>query len=585
MNERHTPMQRLMFTLKFLEIRLRFVVILLVTALVVGYWDLLQNYAERGQRMLTQAAAPHQEAAHEEYEYTCAMHPFVVRSAPGKCPICGMDLIKRKKGAIGERPADSLARVQLSPERIAQAGIRTEKAAYRVLSRELRTYGTVEAAETKLARIIARFPGRVDELFVNSVGATVKLDEPLARIYSPKFLSALEEYRQTLKALDSAKGGAEHAQAQQLAEFARKRLLLAGFTEAQLDRLMGRSAADLHAITLYSPLSGTVLARNVVQGDAVEEGSALYTIADLSTVWVQAEVAEADIGAIAVGSPVEVQSVSYPGEIFHGNADFVYPTLNTETRTIRVRVSVSNAALKLKPGMYVTAILRSPVGALEALPAGSGSQPPAAAAAPTLPTQNPKDVQAWLSTLEAGAVYYECPMDTDVVSNIPAVCPKCGMNLEERHKDSSMAHQHEAKPSTGAIDPLAPSNEEWIEGYACPMHLDELASEGGACTICGCGEPTRKVRRQRVLSVPERAVIDTGNNTYVYVESSPGVFDARAVKLAARTGSYYPVLSGLKAGETIAAQGAFLIDAEARLNPQASGMGSAPPAAHQHAGH
>ena len=122
---------------------------------------------------------------------------------------------------------------------------------------------------------------------------------------------------------------------------------------------------------------------------------------------------------------------------------------------------------------------------------------------------------------------------------------------------------------------VAGTFDQWAEGFTCPMHLDSLSEEGGICTDCGCGMPKSKWRIERVLSVPESAVIDTGNDRMVYVETAPGLYDARGVTLGARTGVYYPVLDGLVLGERIVARGAFLVDAEARLNPAASGMGQA----------
>ncbi|MBM3333144.1 efflux RND transporter periplasmic adaptor subunit [Candidatus Sumerlaeota bacterium] len=552
-SEKKSVLRRLLFFLKLLEIRLRFVAILVVTALVVGYWDNIQNYYERWQRTrLAQTAEVHkghvEGVAESEFEFFCPMHPFVVRDRAGKCPICGMDLVQRKKGAPARLPEGTLTRVQVSPQRIMQAGVEVEPVAYRLLVRTVRSYATVEPDETRLAKIIARFGGRVDELMVAATGAEVKKGQPLARIYSPRFLAAAQEYVQALGSQrtterDPQASADAKRRAREIADYARRRLALAGFTDEQLDAIAATGKAD-ESVVLHSPLAGAVLEKNVLLGEMVDEGTTLYTIADLSMLWVQVQVIESEIGAVKVGMPVEVTAVAWPGEIFYGTVDFIYPTVNAASRSVKVRMVVANRESKLKPGMYVTAVIRSPIGrygevaSSDELTTGTGTKP--------------KDQTA------IAAEVYTCPMHPEVVSNKPGQCPKCGMDLEKKAGG-------ESKPNI--IKAGDASNEQWAEGYACPMHLDALQTTGGICQICGCGMKTTQWRVERVLSIPEAAVIDTGARQIVYVETTPGVYDARAVTLGARAGAYYPVLAGLALGERIVSRGSFLIDAEARLNP------------------
>jgi len=601
-HEKKGVFKRLIFFLKLVEIRLRFVAILVISALVVGYWDTVQNHYERWQRThVRQTARVHEEHAKgaTESEFFCPMHPFVVRDRTGKCPICGMDLVERRKGAPVQLPEGTLTRVQVSPQRIMQAGIKVEPVAYRLLVRAVLSYGIIELDETREAKIIARFPGRVEELMVNATGLNVKRGEPLARIYSPKFLAAAQEYIQALVSQratenDPQAGQEAKRRARDVADYARRRLALAGFTDEQLDAIARTGKADEY-VTLHSPLAGTVLEKNVLVGEMAEEGTTFYTIADLSTLWIQVQVIESEIGAVKVGMPVEVKAVSWPGEIFYGTVDFIYPTVNVATRSIKVRMVVANRDGKLKPGMYVTAVIRSPVGRYGEI--GSPNEPKpenmakgAAKSAGTevssapisvavkLPTTTEEAAQAFLATLAPGADYYACPMHPEVVSDGMGDCPKCGMYLEKRTKI-------EAKPQKLIADEA--STEQWAEGYTCPMHLDVLQTSGGICRICGCGMKTTKWRIERVLSVPEMAVIDTGARQVVYVEVTPGVYDARAVTLGPRTGAHYPVLAGLGLGDRIVSRGSFLIDAEARLNPSTvADTGSAMPGAgHQHGPH
>jgi len=585
-------LKRVFFVLKFLEIRLRFVMILVITALLVGYWDTIQNYYERWQREhATAGVGQHEEGVQSEFEYYCGMHPFVVRDTAGKCPICGMDLVQRKRGAALTLPEGVLARVQVSPERIMQAGVQVEPALYRMLTREVRSYGVVEVAETRVADVIARFPGRVEELMVNATGMPIRKGEPLARIYSPQFLQGSLEYVRALdnkKAVDANSKADERARerAESMVVSARKRLSLAGFTDDQLDTIV-KTGGEANAITLYSPVSGTVMKKNVVLGQNVEEGTALFGIADLSTLWVQVQVIESDIGGIHPAMPVEVSSVAWPGEIFYGTVDFFYPEVDPSSRSLKVRVTIANTDGKLRPGMYVNAVMRSPIGKygsadLIPLPDTSQSAEPANSKKPAksgaLPTQAAEQAAQYMATLADGAAYYTCTMDPQVVSDKPGDCPLCGMHLVERKKgaqaeippaavtsSTAAAPPSIAGPETGSYDQV-------VEGYMCPMHPEEIDDKPGVCTVCGCGMKKTKYRIERVLSVPESAVIDTGEHTVVYVESSPGLYDARRVTLGARAGTYYPVLDGLALGQRIVSRGSFLIDAEARLNPAATGI-------------
>jgi hypothetical protein len=190
-----------------------------------------------------------------------------------------------------------------------------------------------------------------------------------------------------------------------------------------------------------------------------------------------------------------------------------------------------------------------------------------------LPTTTQAEADAFLAQLAPGADYYTCPMHPEVVTDKATdFCPKCGMRLDKKQKATPGAAQAPGVPGLESIQ--VASTERWAEGYACAMHPDELSDQPGVCRTCGCGMKMDRIQVERVLAVPESAVIDTGTRQVVYVESSAGIYDARAVTLGPRTGAWYPVLQGLKLGDRIVSRGSFLIDAEARLNPASAGTGA-----------
>jgi Cu(I)/Ag(I) efflux system membrane fusion protein len=317
----------------------------------------------------------------------------------------------------------------------------------------------------------------------------------------------------------------EKRRSEEVMRFARQRLALAGFTDDQLNEMERTGKADERLI-LKSPLSGTVLERNTLPGEVAEEGAALYTIADLSVLWVQILVLESDIAAIRKDMPVEITSVANPGHLLHGSVDFIAPTVIPEARAVKVRVVVPNTAGELRPGMFVNATLRSPLGRFEII----------------------KDTDVKTTSTQPVKMIYTCPMDPEVISDKPADCPKCGMALVQK-----------PAPVKDAL---------WSEGWACSMHPDELSDQPGVCTICDCGMQKQRYRLEKQIAIPESAVIDTGQKQVVYVETSPGVYDAHSIVLGPRTASWYPVRDGLKPGDRIVTRGSFLIDAEARLNPE-----------------
>ena len=516
-----TRWQKFRLVVKVVELRLRFVALMAITGLAFAYWDALSN---RYDKWMRPAADRH--VAASGIEHYCPMHPSVVQEEPGKCPICGMPLAKRKKGEKAALPEGVTARVQLAPFRITQAGIRTAEVGYAPLAQSLTTVGYVAFDERLLANVASKVPGqtRVETLFVNFTGHEVKAGEPLAELYSPELSQAIAELR-TARRAEQESAGLQTAAARSLLGDRRNMVRLSseklkrwGITQAQIDEIL-RQDKDDYKIPILSPIGGTVVRKNVVEGQEVQEGFAMFEVADLSHVWVQAQVYEHQIGLVREGQAVEASVEAFPGRTFPGKVAFIQPTLDPATRTVEVRFDLENPGRRLRPGMFATVTLRTPVaetpafqGRMAATPHTHGELRPA-----SLSVEEQKNCP--VTTLKLGSM--GDPIQVEVEGRKVWTC--CG---------------------------------------ACPPKLKAQPAKYLARL-----EPAP---RDEVLSVPESAVIDTGSRKIVYVEAESGVYEGRVVVLGTRIGDRFPVLDGLARGEKVAAAGAFLIDAESRLNPAAA---------------
>jgi membrane fusion protein, copper/silver efflux system len=252
----------------------------------------------------------------------------------------------------------------VSPQRLQSIGVRFEPVGRRVLDRQVRTTGHVEIDERRLARVTLKVQGWVEELFINTTGERVRQGQPLLTLYSPDLLVTQEEH---LLALESARTMGESAvpevagRATSLVEATRRRLRLWDISDAQVQELE-RTGEAQRTLTIAAPISGTVIDRTVVQGAQVMPGEELYTIADLSRVWVTADIYEHELAFIRVGQEATITLAYEPGVARRGRVTFIYPTVNPETRTARVRFEVPNADDRLKPGMFVSVDLAVPIG-------------------------------------------------------------------------------------------------------------------------------------------------------------------------------------------------------------------------------
>ncbi len=257
--------------------------------------------------------------------------------------------------AADTTPATGRQPVHLTFEQARAIGVTYTTVARGALLRTVRTVGQVAAAEPNLADITPKIDGFVDELFVDATGVPVRRDQPLLTIYSPMLVAAQQELLTANRLAASVDTSDAEAwrNAQALVTATRRRLAYWDISPDQIARLE-RSGEVTKTLTLWAPFDGVVLEKMVVKGQAVMPGMKLYRLADLSTVWVEGEVFEQDLGFMRVGAPARVEIATYPGRSFTGRVSFVHPTVDEQSRAGKVRVVLLNTGGLLKPGMYAT---------------------------------------------------------------------------------------------------------------------------------------------------------------------------------------------------------------------------------------
>ena len=286
------------------------------------------------------------------------MKPEVHFDRPGKSPFMDMDLLPKyseEAPSAGPGVPDGFSVVRVPLERRQEIGVTTARVERRSLGGSIETNGVVAEDEGRVHAVNAKFSGYIEKLFVDRTGQSVRKGQPLLSIYSPDLVATEHEYLVALenaRALSASSSTDATAGARALLEATRQRLRLWDIPDSEIDRIE-RTRQVSKDLFLPSPVSGVVLKKDALPGMAITAGMPLYTIADLSTVWVLADVYQSETGAVAVGNPTQVTASFLSGETFRGRVDFVYPTLSEDTRTLKVRVVLPNPKGSLKPGMYV----------------------------------------------------------------------------------------------------------------------------------------------------------------------------------------------------------------------------------------
>lgn len=288
---------------------------------------------------------------HADPTYVCPMHPQIVRGEPGTCPICGMNLVLKEPETDAVTNDFGPPIVTIRPETLQNMGVRTAAAERRSLAKHIETVGYVGYDEDRIAHVHPRTSGWVEKLLVRAEGAPVERGQPLLEYYSPDLVNAQEEYLLALDGLTAT--GGRH---QNLLQGARRRLRLLDIPEPVIDRL-ARTRDVRETVPILAPISGVVTEMGLREGMYIKPEMELLAITDVSTVWAQVDVFEHQMDWVKVGQPAEIRVPGLPGRVWKGKVDYVYPELDSMTRTLKVRLRFDNPDGALKPNMFAHAAI------------------------------------------------------------------------------------------------------------------------------------------------------------------------------------------------------------------------------------
>lgn len=364
----------------------------------VFYWHSLGGIGESVSPIVE--IGPAEAHAEEHQEYTCSMHPFIIRNEPGDCPICQMELTPVKSSGtstanlskgegkikywvdpndpsyIREQPGKSPAGKDLVPVYEDEAvlgqlinidpvtrqnmGVRTAKVSKRDLSRTIRTVGLVGYEEPKQYSVNSKIDGWVERLFVNATGDFIKKGQPLLEIYSPQLVATQEEYLLALRnavSLENSSVPGILQGASRLVESSKKRLQYWDITDKQIEDLARKGSAS-KTLVLHAPYDGIVTVKRVSEGMFVKAGMELYELADISKVWVYADIYEYELPWLAAGQKAKV-NLPYQNRTLDGTISTIYPYVDPKTRTVKARIDLDNSNFQLRPDMYVNVSIDS----------------------------------------------------------------------------------------------------------------------------------------------------------------------------------------------------------------------------------
>lgn len=419
--------------------------------------------------------------------YTCPMHPQIRQPKPGRCPICGMELVPAAKTGAN---LDEMA-ITIQPAQRRLANIQTAEAKLQPVHSTIETIGSIEIDESRQATIAAYIDGRIEKLFADYTGIEVEKGDHLAIVYSPELYSAqveLLESRKALKKMSSAALSIVREAQEKLVENSRQKLVELGMSDEQIEQLISTGKAQSR-LTIFAPIGGTVTEKLAEEGKYIKAGEPIYRIANLTTVWLMLELYPEDAARIRFGQQVDAELQSLPGKTLKGRVVFIDPTVNPTRRTVGVRVEFNNEQGQLRPGDYAKARIKVPIG-----PQGI--------------VYDAELAGKWIS-----------PMHPQVIRDQPGDCPICGMKLVPTSRYGFSDHP---------------------------------------------------VAQKQALTVPRSAVLMAGDQSVVYVETEPGRFELRNVKLGPLLGATAVILEGVKAGEQVATSGNFLIDSQMQLSGKPS---------------
>jgi membrane fusion protein, copper/silver efflux system len=322
---------------KLFQNKLTLIVITLVIGGLIG-WIIKPSDAHDNHENETQSAS--------NTLWTCSMHPQIKLGEPGDCPICGMDLIPATQATSGN---SNPMVFEMTAEAVAMAQIHTTKIAGVNPSGELFLTGKIQADERENASVTAKFPGRIEKLFVTFTGEQVRAGQKLATIYSPELMAAQRELLEAVKS---------KAAFPQLYTAAKEKLKLWKLTESQISEIE-QSGSIREQFDILSDQSGVVTQRNIAIGDYVNTGSVLFTVVNLNKLWVLLDAYESDLPFLSPGNEINFSVAGNTAETFKAKITFIDPMLNANTRSASIRAEITNTGNKLKPEMFVTASIKT----------------------------------------------------------------------------------------------------------------------------------------------------------------------------------------------------------------------------------